>query len=35
MSEGDRLRSKFSALVADEAELRSLIPPPGELSGGF
>lgn len=31
MSEGDGLRSKFSAVVADEAELRGLIAPPGEL----
>lgn len=31
MSQGDKLRSKFSALVADEAELRGLIAPPGEL----
>lgn len=31
MSEGDGLRSKFSAVVTDETELRGLIAPPGEL----
>lgn len=31
MSEGDGLRSKFSAVVTDDAELRGLIAPPGEL----
>jgi PPOX class probable FMN-dependent enzyme len=31
MSEGDGLRSKFSAVVTDETELRGLIAPPREL----